>query len=375
MKKWIIFFLVLTFVLGSFNIVFSQEKLKIYFFYSKTCTHCAAEQEFLDQIEEKYPQIEVYRYLASANVDLLIVLAQKHNAERFIGSVPLTFVGDDFFAGFDSTEGIGKKIEESILRQIKEEPQEPSGDENKITLPFIGEIDVRDYSLLALSVIMGALDGFNVCSLGALVLILGLVLALRSRTKIFILGGIFILTTGIIYGLLIVLWYKFFETLSSFLRTMEILIGLLGIGGGIYFLRQFLKFRKQGPVCETPTGGIVSKFSSKIREVFQKPGNILGMIGALFLFAAIITVVEFPCSAVVPLFYAGVLADAHLPTFSYLSYIALFVFFYMLDEVIVFLIAVFKMTIWMASPKFITWMTLVEAIFLFSLGIYYLVGL
>ena len=42
-------------------------------------------------------------------------------------------------------------------------------------IPLIGEIDLAKYSLPAQAVVLGFFDGFNVYSLGALVLILGLV--------------------------------------------------------------------------------------------------------------------------------------------------------------------------------------------------------
>ncbi len=377
MKKWIFPILLLGLIFGSFNFAFSQEKIEIHFFYGKICPHCADEQKFLDEIEKKYPEVKINRYLAgdSKNQELLRELCKKHNAERYIGLVPLTFVGEDFFLGFDNPEAIGGKIEDSLQRQIGEKPPVSDQNEDKIHLPIIGELDISKYSLPVLAVILGTLDGFNVCSLGALVLILGLVLALRSRRKILIFGGIFIFTTAIVYGVLIILWYKFFSFFASYLRIIEILIGFLGIGGGVYFLRQFIKFKKQGPTCEAELGkGIASKFSSKIQEFFKKPGSILGIIGLLLLFAAVITIVEFPCSAVVPVFFAGILANSQLSTFLYLFYIALFVLFYMLDEILIFLIAVFKMTIWLASGKFVTWVTLIEAIFLFLLGFYYLVG-
>ena len=223
-----------------------------------------------------------------------------------------------------------------------------------------------------LAVILGALDGFNVCSLGALILILGLVLALRSRIKILIFGSIFILTTTIVYGILIGFWYKLFSFVSPYLKIMEILVGCLGIGGGIYFLRQFFKFRKHGATCETETG-ITGKLSSRIQKVFQERRNVLWIIGSIFLFAIIITMVEFPCSAVVPVMFAGILAESDIAGFSYFSYIGLFMLFYMLDEIIIFLIAVSKMTIWLTSSKFVTWLTLIEAIVLFLLGVYYLI--
>jgi hypothetical protein len=95
----------------------------------------------------------------------------------------------------------------------------------------------------------------------------------------------------------------------------------------------------------------------------------------LLLFAGVITVVEFPCSAAIPLFFAGILAKAQLPAINYLIYIAIFIFSYMLDEIIVFLIATFTMTVKLASPKFVIWITLAEAVILFLLGAYYLFGI
>ena len=74
----------------------------------------------------------------------------------------------------------------------------------------------------------------------------------------------------------------------------------------------------------------------------------------------------------VPVAFAGVLAQSGLSTFNYLLYISIFVAFYMLDEIIVFLIAFFTMKIWLASSRVAVWIILAESIILFALGAYYL---
>ena len=154
---------------------------------------------------------------------------------------------------------------------------------------------------------------------------------------------------------------------------MEILIGLLAIAGGIYFFKEFLKFRKRGPTCEISAGkGIMAKFSSRFQQSIKESGSIILLLGSVLLFAGIITIVEFPCSAAVPVVFAGVLAQSGLSTLQYLLYIAIFLVFYMLDEIIVFLIAFFTMKIWLASSKIVVWITLLEAIILLALGFYYL---
>lgn len=355
----------------------NSEKLKINFFYSQTCPHCIAEQKFLDKIQEKYPEIIINRYLVSdsANKKLLADLLAKHDAQMYAGLVPITFVGEDLILGFNNEADIGKRIEQSIERQLNDSNPPPQENNNRVSIPIIGKIDLTNYSLFSQAVILGFFDGFNVCSLGALVLILGLVLILRSRTKILIFGGIYILITAIVYGLLIVLWYHLFYFLAPVLKVMNVFVGILGIAGGFYFLKQFLKFKKYGPTCNmAQKNDLVSKFSSRIQNSFRESGGIWAIIISIFIFAIVITVVEFPCSAVIPVLFAGILAHAKLSGLIYLFYVALYLFFYMLDEIAVFLIAVFTMNIKIASSKVMTWLSLIEAIVLFGLGAYYLVG-
>jgi len=62
-RKLIFFFLILFFILGGFNLSFAQtEKVEIHFFYSAICPHCAEEEEFLQTLKEKYPEIEIKEY-------------------------------------------------------------------------------------------------------------------------------------------------------------------------------------------------------------------------------------------------------------------------------------------------------------------------
>ena len=351
-------------------------KFEVNFFYSETCPHCKAENTFLDQIASDYPDVIINRYLTtdSEHRQLLIDLLKKHNADKYLGLVPLTFVGEDFIPGFDNDEGIGKQIINSIENQLKsEKPTEK--DKNKINLPILGEIDLSKYSLLMQAIILGFFDGFNVCSLGALVMILGLVLILKSRPRIILFGGLYIFATAIIYGLLIFLWYQLFYYLSPVLKIMNVIVGILGILGAIYFLKQFLKARKQDLICDSQGNKIVNKQSLKIQEAFKKSGGIWGIIIGIIIFASIITIVEFPCSAVVPVLFAGVMAKAGLSLSTYILYLLIYILFYMLDEVIVFLIAVFTMNIKIASGKAMKWLNLIEAIVLLAMGFYYLSGI
>ena len=363
--------------------VFAQEKIEIDFFYSPTCPHCAREKIFLTELESEYPNIKVNWYDViniQENQKLLKEFYKKYAVPNPLqGLVPATFTPEKYFIGFD--DKIAKEMKGCLERCLMPEKEELSLShtsiiEKSIQIPFLGEIKLSNLSFPVMAMALGALDGFNVCSLGSLILILSLALALKSRRKVIIFGGVFILTTAVIYGFLIFFWYKLFEAIAPYLKIMNILIGVLGIGGGVYCFRQFWKARNAPLVCESKPGGIISsKILSKIQGIFKKPSSIILTIGAIFAFALILTVVEFPCSAVVPVAFAAVLAQAGLPSAAYLFYIAIFVLFYLLDEIIIFLFAVFTSKIWLNSPKFFKWILLAEAIILFAMGLYYLFSL
>ncbi|MFH1714080.1 MAG: hypothetical protein ABH831_00580 [Candidatus Nealsonbacteria bacterium] len=362
----------------------AQEKVEVNFFYSATCLHCIKENAFLDDLEKQYSTLEINRFeiVSSAdNQELLKTFYDKYDvAKNLRGLIPVTFTPEKYFVGFN--DDIASEIESCLgvcARSGKEEVSlsETSIIKKNIKIPFLGEVKIDNLSFPVMAMVLGALDGFNICSLGALILILSLVLILGSKKKIFIFGGLFILTTALVYGFLIVFWYKLFEIVVSYLKVFEILIGILGIGGGLYFFKQFLDLRKKDPTCDSGLGSkIASKFSMRLQNILKQNSisSFFAVALLIFAFAFIITLVEFPCSAVVPVAFAAVLAGAGMSGFQYILYISIFVVFYLLDELIVFLIAIFTSKIRFISERFVKWAILLEAIVLFLLGLYYLLG-
>ncbi len=354
--------------------VWSKENPDLYFFWARGCSYCDQQKVFLEDISEKYPDLKINQYdmAERASAEFLQELMKKHpGSERYFGTVPLTFIGDDFFLGF--SREIGNRIEESIKKHYDETEKEKKEPEEKevFSLPFLGEFDTEEWSLGALAVIIGSIDGLNVCSLGALVIILLLVLALKSRKMTFIFGGLFILVAVLVYGLLIFFWHQLFSILLPYMEWMKILIGLAAFFGGFYFLRQFFKFKKQGPTCNIGDSKIVASATQKLEESFKSKKSFWVLLGAVISFAALVTIIEFPCSAVFPVVFTGILVQANVPLLASLFYIIVYLFFYMLIEVAVFLTAVFTRKIWITSGPFMTWVSLAGALVLFFLAYYY----
>lgn len=341
----------------------SDNSVKIIFFGSPTCPHCSAEKQFLKDLKNEYHNLIIEEYEFSKNIDLANKLYQEYEVPKNQqGLIPATFIEDEFFIGFN--EATGKNIYNKISGV------ENGKNEKIIKIPFIGEFDIYQFSLPALAIVLGIVDGFNVCSLGALIIILGLVMVLGSRKRILFLGSAFLLVTGITYGLLIFMWHQFFSIIAPYIKSMELLIGILSIAGGVYLIREYIKSRKQGATCNS--GGIIAKLSPKVEKIFANKKNIAILVGVVILFAAAVTIIEFPCSAFLPVLFASILVEANLSMSSTISYMALFILFYMLDEIIIFLIAFFTMRIKIVSPKFINIFNLLAALIFLFLGGFYL---
>lgn len=363
----IIFLLSISFFAQNINAQqINQGQNEIYFFYSTTCPHCAEQEKFLNQLENNYPDIVVKRYEFSKNVDLISSFYNQFSVpKQKQGLVPITFTKDNYFVGFNSQTGLD--IIDCVEHCLGNKDVFVN---QKTKIPFLGEIDTQNISLPLLAVIFGFFDGFNVCSLGALVLILGMVISLNSRKKILILGGTFVLITIIVYWVLILLWHRLFVFMAPYIRNMEIFIGLLSFGGAWFLFREFLKSRKSGSVCKF--GGISEKLASKMNKALEKGSGIFVMVGAVLFFASAVTIIEFPCSALFPVLFTGILAQNQTSFFLSVIYMGIYILFYMIDEIIVVVVAALTMKIWIASPKITTLLNLFASLLLFVFGFYYL---
>ncbi len=364
MRKNFLFIFTILILLLPFPLL-AQESIEINFFSSSNCPHCASADSFFNEyIENSDLNIKLNKYHFSDNIQL----AQEFYTRYLVpknqqGLVPAIFINDNFYIGFnDNTKN-------KIVADL-ENTQTTQNDLNRI--PFIGEVDLKAFSLPVLAITLGLIDGFNVCSLGALVLILGLVMVLKSRKRIFFFGSTFLITTALSYGLLVFLWHQLFSFIAPYIRSFEILIGLLALAGGVYLLREFYKAYKSGPVCSS--NNLMSRLSPKIEKIFKNKKNVWLLFSAVFLFALIVTIIEFPCSAFLPVLFTSILVEAQTPLNLSLFYIGLYIFVYLLDELIIFIIAVLTLKIKIVSPKFIIFFNLLAALIFLSLGLYYILG-
>jgi thiol-disulfide isomerase/thioredoxin len=350
------------------------EGFKVYFFYLTGCPHCAEQRPFNEQLAEKYPQIQIVEYDAatpSGSAVLSEMLEERGIVDE--PEFPITIFENQVFGGWESEETTGQTIETALQQCLAGECPPPTGEEPRdtIVLPWIGEIVLSDYSLPALAVILGLVDGFNPCAMWVLVYLIALVATLRDRKRIWLIVGSFVLASGILYFLFMTVWLNAF-LLIGYIRPVTAIIGLVALGGGILQIKGVIE-TKGAIVCEVTDEESRKKTMTRIQAIVSSPIT-LGTIAGIIALAFTVNSIEFVCSAAVPAVFTRVLSLAGLSTFQYYSYILLYVFFFMLDDLVIFGTAAFALSS-NAGERYSKYFRPVGATILIILGILLLICL
>lgn len=317
----------------------------IHFFYNPTCPHCRDQKQFHLYLQQKYSDLSIIGHDTSRpeEVGRLVALGREHGIQSESLSVPITFVGPYVLVGFDRPENSGVTLEKAISAHLHKTPELfTESDEqwlarDTVDLGWFGVIRTADYSLPVLTVLFGLIDGFNPCAMWVLVYMLSLLAGLNERKKIWILAGSFLAASAILYFLLMTAWLNVFLFLG-YLRPLTIIIGCFAIGAGGQGFREYL--RDKGEVsCKVVDPVSRKKTMNRIEKVMAAPVS-LATLSAIIVLAFVVNSIEFVCSAALPAIYTHILSLHHLATFSYYGYILFYVFFFMLDDLIIFTLAI-----------------------------------
>ena len=342
----------------------SQSTVNLDFFYSATCPHCAKEKEFLKELEKQYPEVKINQYEVISNRENQKILQEFYEKykvpENEKGYVPATFTPTEYFVGFN--EQIGQDIKNCLKECLgKEKPVTQT-----IKVPIFGNIDLSKMSLVGLTFILGILDGFNPCAIWILVILISLLIPLKSRKKIALVGGTFIFAEGFLYFLFMTAWLNIFLAIKFGFLT-RILIGIFGIVFGIWRIKDFATW-KPG-VCK------VIDDSKSEKKIMNRMNNVLkattvpAIVAGVILLAFGVNLVEFLCSAGFPVMYTRILAIQNVGTIQYYLYLFFYNILYMLDDLIIFGIAFFTLNRFAFSDKYNKYSTLVAGVLILILGI------
>ena len=320
------------------------EGFEVHFFHLPGCSSCEEQEPFNKKLENTY-SINITAH--DATTPQGHALLSEKLAElgiEYEPEFPITIFGNQVLGGWESEETTGRAIEGALKQCLAGECPPPTGKEptHKINLPLIGEIDPTDYSLPALAVILGFVDGFNPCAMWVLVYLISIIATLRDRKRIWLIVGSFVLASGVLYFLFMTVWFEAYRQFIGHLTAVTIVIGLVALGGGILQIREAIK-TKGAIVCEVTDEESRKKTMTRVQKIVSSPIT-LGTIAGIVVLAFAVNSIEFVCSAAVPAIFTHVLSLASLTTLQYYGYILVYVLAFMLDDLIIFGSAAIAMT-------------------------------
>lgn len=107
-----------------------------------------------------------------------------------------------------------------------------------IALPLGGQLDPSRFSLPTLTLLMAALDAVNPCAFFVLLFLLSLLTHTRSRQRMLLVGGSFVLVSALVYFLFMSAWLGLFSVLGH-LAWLTAAAGALAVAMGLLNIKDF----------------------------------------------------------------------------------------------------------------------------------------
>lgn len=348
-------------------VVLAKNPVDIYFFYGDGCPHCAEESQFLNSLTLKYSNININSYEVwynQQNNNLMQEMANKLNVD--ISGIPFTIIGEKTITGYSSS------MNDQFEKLIKYYSYYDVGDYNEeieedfeISIPILGKINPKTFSLPLITIIMGIIDGFNPCAMWVLLFLISMLIGMKDVKRRLLLGVIFIVTSSLVYFLFMAAWLNL-ALLIGTLLWIRIFISLIAISGGSYNIITALT--KKGDGCQIVDKKKRTKTFDRIKKIIKEKKLWLSIIGIMVV-AVSVNIIELLCSAGLPVVYSQILALNELSIIQYYLYLILYILFFMIDDIIVFIIAMKTLQLKGISTKYGKISHLIGGIMMLLIGI------
>jgi len=382
-----------------------SKKVKIEYFGRKDCKNCANLEKFLKELSTKRDDFEYVEHKIDESKEEKVFFDETTSKLKLVKGTPIIYIDGHIIQGFNTADTTGKEIENLInsgktkdkiltLKEyvesgqagnvssngavctgdtVCEVPGLTKGAENQVlvNIPIINKIvDLTNYSLLTMSIILGTIDGFNPCAMWVLVLFLTALIAVGNKVKMFRVAGLFILAEAVMYFFILNAWIYAWDFVGLD-KWVTPLVGIVGIIGGIFFIRNYLK-KGDTLECEVTDFEQRAKISKKIKDIANKPFTLLTALAIIGL-ALSVNVIEFACSVGIPQTYTKILQINEVPFWTRQFYTFIYIIGYMIDDIIVFGFALMSVNKLQLTTKYSKWVNLFGGILMIILGLIMLI--
>ena len=315
-----------------------QVRLDLYVFWSLHCPHCREAVGDLQALQAELPWLDIRAFEISENESHAGLYADMAAALSLEGRyVPAFIFCGGGFQGYDSDATTGAALR-GMLSQCREtlsvrlagkaagasggvavpEPAQPR--QPGIAVPVLGMLDPAALSLPVLAVVLGGLDSFNPCAFFVLLFLLSLLVHARSRARMALVGGVFVLFSGLLYFLFMAAWLNVFLVVGHF-RAVTVVAGALAVAVAALNIKDYFWFGR----------GVSLSIPERAKPgLFQRMRGLVGasslaaMLTGTLVLAVAANAYELLCTAGFPMVFTRALTLRELPPATYYLYLALY---------------------------------------------------
>lgn len=329
-RKLVKMFLLLSFFLTFSQVVIAEEYSdKMYYILSDTCSVCAEVSIYLDELEQEGNlTYEVIRLEVRRDREEVARVKEEYDVDETL--VPLFIFEDKHILGFNPI--VERELTDRLTSGVGRDAVKKGG---------LLDRNLEDLPLILATVLIGTVDGFNPCSLWALMFLVSMVIRFNSRKKMAIVGGTYILTVGLIYGLFMVgtfsvviliidyFWFRFA------LFSLGMLVAVVNIREGLGLKKSSLSF--------TINDDHKKSFVKNIRDRLFRVESLFGLVLASVAIAAFASFIELPCTAGFPIIWNGLVSSHGVGLAEYGFYLMIYLTMYISMEVLIVIFMVWTM--------------------------------
>ena len=384
MKKIIVTLTLIVLLLIPNMLNASEKEINAYLFWGEGCPHCKQEKEWFEEYLKNNKDVQLHKFEIYNSIENAKNLNEIQKMLGDEGSgIPYLVIGNNSIVGF-SKDYTPEEIKNTInyyknvpykdnvgikLGIVEDDGSEDTGvkytGDGNVNLPLFGTKDAKKISVVLSAAFIGLVDGFNPCAMWILIFLISMLLGMKNKKRMWSLGITFLVSSAAVYFLFLLSWLN----LSIFLNKIlyiRVAISYIALVLGVVAIAKF--FLKKDDGCEVVDKKKRKKIIHAIEKIIKEKSFVLALLGIVVL-AAAVNIIELMCSLGLPVMFTQILAINEVSMPLQIVYSLIYVIFFLLDDLIVFIIAMKTLEIKAISNKFGKYSHLVGGIIMLIIGL------